>query len=259
MSLLSREHLIVSLSPQRINAIRLGGRWRRQLLDQHAVDLPAGNPPWANGLEALELLLDKLAWNTRQLTVILSSHHVRYAVLPKGEHLGLREQDDLARLIFRNLFGELAHDWALRVSPAGRRATLASAVPEALLSSLHAACKGRALLQSIQPGLMTVFNRVRAEIDGQSGVFALVEKGRVTLAGIAQGEWQAIASRAGEGSALPRFLAEAHDLSGLEAGGRLWLCDLTGQAVEPASPPWRLERLTRGAASAVDLAGWGMP
>lgn len=258
MSLLSRDHLIVSLSPERLNAIRLGGRWRRQFLDQHAVALPASTPSWMSGLEALELLLDDLAWGSRGLSVILSGHHVFYAVLPKGERLAAKEQADLARLIFRNIFGELAHDWVLRVSPAGHRRPLASGIPQAMLNALLAACGGRAILQSIQPGLMTVFNRSRAIIDQQSGVLALVEQGRITLAAIEQGEWQSIASRAWEASALPELMAEAHALSGLESSGRLWLCDLTGQAVAPPPPAWRLERLTAGAFGAGSLAGWGI-
>ena len=71
------------------------------------------------------------------------------------------------------------------------------------------------------------------------------------------GQWQSITSRAWEGAALADLLAEADHLSGREAGGRLWLCDLTGKAVPPTAPSWRLERLSNGAAGAASLAGWG--
>lgn len=260
MSLLSREQLVVSLSPERMSAIRLGGRWRLRQLDEHSTPLPgSGTPPWTPGLEALEILLDDPAWRGRELSIILSSHYVHYALLPAGKHLAAVEQNDLGRLIFRNVFGELARDWVLRISPPGKAATLASGVPKALLSDLHAACEGRAVLKSIQPGLMTVFNRVRPMIDKHSGLLALVEAGRITLAGIETGQWQSITSRAWEAAALPALLAEIHALSGgdSEAGGRLWLCDLTGKAVAPSAPPWQLERMLSGTAGGASLAAWG--
>ena len=259
MSLLSRERLVVSLSPERLNAVRLGGNWRPRRLEQQAAVLQPSTPPWTAGLEALEMLLDDPAWGQRDLTLILSSHYVRYAVLPKGERLAGAEQADLARLIFRKIYGELAHDWELRVSPSVRQATVASGVPQAMLTALAAACDGRANLQSIQPGLMTVFNRVRPAIDRHSGTLALVESGRITLAGIAAGQWQSISSRAWEAAALPELLAETLQLSGQAAGDRLWLCDLTGQAVPPATADWRLERVGNGAVAAASLAGWGTP
>jgi len=257
VSLLSRERLVVSLAPERLNAVRLSGGWRPRLLDQQAVVLQASTPLWTAGLEAMELLLDDPAWSNLDLTLILSGHYVRYAVLPKGEHLGASEQADLARLIFRNIYGELARDWELRVSPNNRQPMLACGLPKALLAALSAACEGRATLQSIQPGLMTVFNRARPLIGRQRGTLAVVENGRITLADIDAGQWQTVSSRAWAAAALPELLAETQQLSGQENGGRLWLCDLTGQAVAPDSPAWRLERLVAGAAGAASLAGWG--
>ena len=260
MSLLSPERLLVSLSPERMSAVRLVGRWRPRRLDERSVSLPGtGAPPWTPGLEALELLLDEPAWGGRELSVILASHFVHYALLPGGKQLAAVEQADLGRLIFRNIFGELARDWVLRISPAGKMPTLASGVPKSLLSDLQAACEGRAVLNSIQPGLMTVFNRVRVQIDQHSGLLALVEAGRITLARIETGQWQSIVSRAWEADALPALLAEIQSLSGSagQPGGRLWLCDLTGKAVVPSDPGWQLERLVSGAAGAASLAAWG--
>ncbi|MGE5469610.1 MAG: hypothetical protein ACM3X0_02300 [Bacteroidota bacterium] len=258
MSLLSPERLVASLSPQRLGVLRLAPRWRPGELAQHAEDLPETGPaPWTGGLEALEMLLDQPAWGGRDLTVLLSSHYVRYAVLPKVNHLGAAERTDLARLIFRNTFGDLARDWELRVSPGGDRPTLASGVPQALLTDLRAACAGRATLRSIQPGLMAIFNRARSQIDQPGGMLALVENRRITLATIEQAQWQSITSRAAEAGELPDLLAEARQLAGRESGGRLWLCDLTGQATLPPVPPWQVERLPGGLAGIVGLVAWG--
>lgn len=255
MSPLSRERLVVGLAPERLDAVRLGFWRRRQLAERTVALAPStSGAPWQAGVEALELLLDEPAWQARTLSVALSSHYVRYAVLPRGRQLAPREQDDLARVIFRKLFGELASAWEFRVSPGEGDLALASAVPTALLNALRTACEGRVALGSVQPGLMSIFNRVRPAIGGHGGTLAMVESGRITLATLGERGWQAVSSRAWEPAALPDLLAEAEVLADGPAGGRLWLCDLSGQVVAPEPPAWHVERLLSGTA----LLGWGL-
>lgn len=271
MSPLSREHLVIGLAPEQLSALHLAGRQQR--LAQHITPLPIDSVPWSNGVDALEILLDDPAWGGRDITLVLSNHYVRYAVIPQAMALATRELDDLARLVFRNTFGDLAHDWELRVSPGKALRTLASAVPQALLSAVRIACEGRGTLRSIQPGLMSVFNGIRSTMANDNGTLALVEPGRVTLASVENGQWLAVDSRAGSGSTLPARLQEAHALASREfghdaghdagrtAGGRLWLADLTGQAIAPGSPPWHLERVMtggNGVHGASSLADWGV-
>lgn len=272
MSLLSREHLVIGFAPEQLSALHLTGP--KQRVAQHFTPLQqADNIPWSSGIDALEILLDDPAWGGRNITLVLSNHYVRYAVIPQGQALAARELNDLARLVFRNTFGDLAHDWELRVSPGKTLRTLASAVPQALLSALHIACEGRGTLRSIQPGLMGVFNRIRPTIANDAGTLALVEPGRITLARIDNGQWVSVDSRAGTASALPERLDETSILSGPEfghesghnaagmAGGRLWLADLTGKARPPSSPPWHLERVMtagNGIHDAPSLADWGI-
>lgn len=255
MSPLSRERLVVGLAPERLDAVRLGF-WRRRRLAERSVPLSpvTAGTPWLAGIEALELLLDEPAWQARTLTVALSSHYVRYAVLPRGKQLATGEQNDLARVIFRKLFGELASAWEFRISPGDGDLALASAVPSALLAALRTACEGRITLGSVQPGLMSVFNRVRPAIGRHAGTLALVEPGRITLATLGNSGWQAVSSRAWEPAALPDLLAEAETLADGAAGGRLWLCDLSGRAVAPEPPAWQVERLLSGPA----LLAWGL-
>ncbi|HEX6735809.1 MAG TPA: hypothetical protein VF096_13440 [Azonexus sp.] len=258
MSPLSRERLLVGLAPERLGAVRLGFWRRRQHLGEQALALapPAAGAPWASGIETLELLLDDPAWRSRTLSVALSSHYVRYAVLPRGRHLALPEQTELAQVVFRKLFGELASDWECRISPGDGETTVASAVPTALLDALRAACQGRVTLHSVQPGLMSIFNRVRAGIGRHDGTLAVVEAGRITLAALAAGAWQTVTSRAWEPEALPALLAELGELSARPAGGRLWLCDLSGRAAAPAAPAWQVERLFAG--QRAGLLSWGL-
>lgn len=244
MSRLSRERLIVSLAPGRLGLQRYDAKAKR-LLDQHSVPFPSiGATPWTGGIEALELVLDDEAWSGRDMTVLLSCHYVRHAVLPGGERLGMGERVDLAGLLFRKQYGDIASDWEVRVSPAGRQPTLAAGVPRTLLEGLRTASEARATLVSVQPMLMAVFNASRRAMSGGNGTLAIVEPGRITLAGIERGEWRSIASRAADERDLPALLAEENGLAGRPNGGALWLCDAGGQAAVPEGGEWRIERLS---------------
>ena len=242
MSLLFRDRLIVGLAPERLTALRFTGRWRQKIHAQHDQGLLSGKQNyWDEVIAALEILLEQPGWGASQVNVVLSSHFVHYLVIPKGEGLSVQRQNDLAQLIFRNIFGELSHEWELRTSPSARQSTLASGVPMQLLTALHDACEGRAYLRSIQPGLMPIYNALRPQIINGSGTLALVEPGRISLAVINNGQWESIVSRAGEGAALFQFLAEERFLQGRHPGGLLWLCDLTGAVQIPADSPWLMQ------------------
>lgn len=246
MSLLSRERLVINLAPGRLGVQRFARRGGP--LDQHAVTFHSEGPAsWTGGIEALERLLNDAAWRGREMTVLLSSHYVRHALLPRGEALGMAERQGLARLVFRKLYGDLAADWAIRASPAGRRPTIACGVPQALLAALDTACEARGTLISIQPVLMAVFNGSRQSMREGNGLLAIVEPGRITLAGMADGDWRSVSSRAAEGRDLPGLLAEECALAGLPAAGSLWLYDPGGQAAVPEGGGWRIERLPAGA------------
>lgn len=261
MSLLLRDRLIVGLAPERLTALRIGGLWRPKIIDRHEQTLQNTNHNhWDEVIVALEILLERPDWAACNLTVVLSSHFVQYLVIPKGEGLSAQKQNDLAQLIFRNVFGELSHEWELRTSPSVKQPTLASGVPMPLLGALRDACEGRAFLRSVQPALMPIFNRLRRQIKNDSGTLVLLEPGRISLAVINRGEWGAIISRAGEGSDLPQFLEEDQFLQGHRAGGLLWLCDLTGKLQFPDDSPWLLQPLQAvdsRPGSIPSLADWG--
>jgi hypothetical protein len=264
VSLLLRDRLIVGLAPECLTALRIGGIWHPKILERYELALPTADPNhWDEVIAALEILLEQPKWAACNLTVILSSHFVQYLVVPKGEGLSAQKQNDLARLIFRNVFGELSHDWELRSSPSAKQATLASGVPMPLLAALHAACEGRGFLRSVQPGLMPIFNRLRTQIRHESGILALVESGRISLAMISNGQWASIISRAGEGSALRQFLEEDSLRQGHRPGGLLWLCDLTGEVLfSVVDSPWQvqpLKPLHLRPDSIPGLADWGVP
>lgn len=261
MSLLSRDRIFIGLAPERLTALRVAGRFRPRIEERHDLPLRAANgAQWDTLITALEDLLDQPAWAARDLTAILSSHYVHYAVIPGSRDLDAAAQNDLAHLIFRNTFGELSSEWTLRVSPSNGMPTLASGVPQTLLKTLHDACDGRGRLRSIQPALMAVFNDMRSRIEASTGTLALIEPGRISLGAFENGQWQSIVSRAGNSSHLPRLLEEESELHGRRPGGMLWLCDLTGEALPPPDSLWRIERIRPRSASGnsvTSLAEWG--
>lgn len=263
MSPLSRERVLVGLSPDRLSALSIGGWWRRRLVDRHALPLAGQDAAhWDKGIGALEQLLAEPAWHGREVSVVLSAHYVRHAVIPPSAGMSDAERRNLAEVVFREVFGDLARDWDLRVSPTrDGLPTIACGAPRSLLGAIRDACKGRGRLLSIQPSLMPVFNRVRQQMGRAVGCLALVEPGRITLAALDSGQWKYVDSRAGSGSLLPQLLVEEGELHGRQPGGILWLCDLSGDALLPGGSFWthrHIEPPRLAGVGADSLAVWGM-
>ncbi|HEX8963561.1 MAG TPA: hypothetical protein VF801_11215 [Rhodocyclaceae bacterium] len=263
MSLLSRDRVLVGFAPERLTALAVGG-WRARLVDRHA-RLLAGQDAgrWDQGIAALEALLNEPAWHGRDVHVVLSAHYVRHVVVPAAPGMSDAERLNLAEVVFREVFGELARDWDLRVSP-GRDGvpTIGCGAPRGLIAALRDAVKGRGRLAAIQPSLMPVFNRARRDMEKAVGCLALVEPGRITLASLANGQWQYVDSRAGGGGLLPQLLLEEGELHARQPGGILWLCDLSGDARVPGGGFWSHKRVDPPALPGFDglsnLAVWGM-
>ena len=251
MSRSSRNRLVISMSPQRLTALRLSGGLHPHIMEKHDRALEVDDDrQWQPGIAAMDSLLAEPAWHGCDITALLSSHYVNYAVIPMTQGLTSDEQNALTKLLFGIAFGELGRDWELRVSPStDGTPTLASGVPVALLDALRKVCADRGWLTSIQPGLMPVFNRACTNIAKQSGSLALVETGRITLATFDDGLWHSIVSRAsgidqtGDDNNLAQLLAEESELHGRNPGGMLWLCDLTGTAHLPPGSAWHAQRL----------------
>ena len=126
------------------------------------------------------------------LTVVVSNHFSRYALLPWSENLGSEsEWLAFAHHTFESVYGAAVAGWEVKVSPARRReARVASAVDGLLLSRL----KSIPRISSIQPYAMAAFNADRKRI-GEGGWLALQEKGRLTYGLLEAGSWKLLRSR----------------------------------------------------------------
>lgn len=182
MSLSPPSELRVGLSPDRLVLARYRRGLRRRLV-AHEVQPIEADPVGA---------LKKLAGSDR-LSVVLSNHFVRYAVLPWSATLrSEREWAAFALHSFSATYGDVAKGWDIRVSVGGReRAALACAVDRELIASLQE-LPG---LVSVRPHVMAAFNAHRAALPAQPFWFVLQEPGRLTLSLISAGQWRVVRHR----------------------------------------------------------------
>lgn len=181
--------------------------WRAELrvgLCPGRLVLPGGERPCADDLA------DELAriGKGRRVTVVLSSHFVRHALLPWSDALGADEEWlALARHTFTATHGPAAEGWDCRVSPGGRgEPRLASAVDASLLEALR---RARCVV-SVQPYLMSAFNARRRALAGRTGWFLVQEPGRAVLALVRGGAWRLVRTRGIDGR-WPEFLPDLLD------------------------------------------------
>ncbi len=230
MSLLWRNHLRIGLCPDRliVAGYRRGLRQidvRKDIvpaLGETAVEAPANEGGrWHAAVEALPVALAQSDPHKLEVTVIVSNHFVRYALLPWNADLKTEEEwQSLARHRLGSVYGPVVEGWVLQQSktaPDGARVVCAADRPmlEALSEKV---CAYGASLVSVQPYLMSAFNRVRARIGKETCWLVLEERGRLTLALFREGAWQAIRSRRvdeGWASELPEILEREQALLGV--------------------------------------------
>lgn len=136
--------------------------------------------------------LRKIADGSR-VSIILSNHFVRYAVLPWTATLTSDEEWlAFAQQSFASTYGTAAAGWKVRVCATGfRQAKVASAVDAELIGSLQALPN----VVSIQPYLMAAFNFQRRALRGKTAWFVLQEPGRLTLSLFGKGAWKLVRTR----------------------------------------------------------------
>ncbi len=201
MSPLLHDELRIVLWPDRIALLRTGREMTRhglarpvkaRLVQQlQPQPLSPGEAAWSGAVRAVEAALAGQAAPGAVATVILSNGFVRYALVPWDDAWsGEEEERQLARHCFRQLYGEAAEAWELRVSPGAGGPQLASAVDVALLAALREACaRAGVALKSVQPHLMAAYNGCRGRLGEGSAWLAVIEPGHLCLALLRGGDW----------------------------------------------------------------------
>ena len=192
MSPLFPERLLARLAPAEVT---VGAK-------RHPCDPAYGTEPWHGALEALK----GVGFPRSRVTVVLSNHFVRYALVPWSAALATpAEEQAYLRHHFAKIHGERAKGWLYRASE-GRRGEprLASAVDGDLVAAIKQIFAGsKAKLVSVQPALMHVFNGARAAVPHPAGAWLVIaEPDRACVALHANGAFRAVQNAKGEWRAL---------------------------------------------------------
>ena len=216
-----RDRIGVELSPQSVAWVRMArGLGANVVAKGHEQVLPlAGEPLWQATLHKLRHMIVGETWKGAQVTVVLSNHFVRYDCLPWNEAMENEdEQLALARHRLIQIYGAAAQTWALCLSPAGKgEAQLAAAVDDAFLEMLKQAIAEEGIkLHSIQPYLMSSFNRYAKNMAQGNGWFVAAEAGRFALALFRDGQWKRVLLRRGGDMATLHEWLERENLANRE-------------------------------------------
>lgn len=237
MSLSWRERVRIAVSPHAVALVRFSRGLRPRVVDRKSKPCPeTRGQGWAGAVEVLRDLLVHPNVGKGDATVILSSHFVRYIVLPwSGEIITEAEELEFARTRFIQVFGQAARDWTIAMSPAPAGASrLCAAVDQALIvaaSGAVAACGLRLL--SVQPALMAQFNEWRSRI-GADGWLAIAEQGRLLVAWISDGQWRSVRVRPLNDASvsLAQVLEQEQLLLSASASNKVYLVKLGNAAIE---------------------------
>jgi hypothetical protein len=228
----------IGLTPDRLVCAGYYGGWRSTVTRKEmiAVEAPRNSADWKPAVDALPAALARFRGGRRAVTVILSNHFVRYALLPWIPALKTDEEWlSLARDRLAIVHGTTSEQWDVRSSQttsAGPR--VACAVDRALLDALEAriGADGGTLV-SVQPYLMAAFNRMRPAIGTDSCWLAVEEPGRLTLALIQGGVWTAIRTRQADAqwqTMLQDILERESAMLGVDPDSSFSMRDLTAPA-----------------------------
>lgn len=265
MSRWFRERMLVALSPGGVAAARVAGAFRPRIVGQLHRDCDPGVGPerWRGATVAFASICRELAAVEADVTVVLSNHFVRYAIVPHSPNLdGDTEETAFARYCFSRIHGDRCSTWETRLSGSSARGTrVASAVDAALPEAVRACLppSGKLRLVSQQPYLMSAVNRWRRLMKGTAAWLLLLEPGRGCLARLERGSWAGVQNVRGAFDAPWQWAAmldrERCVADGTQMPVEVLVCtDGGAEEQERAAGPWRFRRLP-----AADLPGLASP
>lgn len=257
MSLLSTDEFHIMLYPDRFVLSHLRHEFtmrraaRRMLANRVVPARAGGDIPWSGAVAALETELSGEAGKRSRAAVFLSNHLVRYTLVPWSDALSSEEEEIAAtRQCFRNIYGDVADSWELRLSPGkAGAAQLASAVDTRLPDALSDMFAHLGVdMASLQPQLMAVYNANRVSLRDRSAWLLVQEPGSLCLARLQRGAWASVRMlRIGSDwmEELPLILErEAYLADSDELPDEVLLCaPQYDEAVWPAKQRWKLQAL----------------
>jgi hypothetical protein len=235
VSRLFPDRLLIGLAPDAVSLLRASGGAKPRVLEKRVLACDhSGKEPWEDAGAALSRLAGELGKASARVTVVLSNHFTRYALVPWSEGLGKADEEvAFARYCFAKIHGERSKNWDLRLS-AGPQGTqrMASAVDAPLVQAVRSAFPGKARLVSVQPYLMSAFNRFRRQLAGARAWLLLAEPQRTCLARLEEGRWTAVRNWRGDLDAPEHWAGlldrERHLVGGDPAAEEVYVHGATG-------------------------------
>lgn len=193
VSLLWRNELRVVLCPDQVILLGLGRGMRRKVILQTILPCAAlpGAPVWQPALTVFEHWLQSNTIGRSDVTVLLSNHFVRYALMPFSEDVTSRaEVQALGQALLEGIYGELARQWRVQIGEGGYgEPRLVAAVDTLLLDRVVAMLRpGMLKLQAVAPHLVAAYNCFHDRIKESDGLFAVVETGQMMVIAFNSGQ-----------------------------------------------------------------------
>lgn len=193
------DELHVSLSPTQVAIVQVRRSLsvrgiKREVVLRESVEChsdPLGII-WAGALQALDNLLSLYVVDQPNVILVLSNNFVRYALVPWSDLISSDDQQlTYARHCFHVTYGAISANWQIRLSRSTVGAPqIASAIDDKLFLECNEVVKRNGLrLVSLQPYLMSAFNRFKLQLQNLNAWFALVEPGCICLTQLEQGKW----------------------------------------------------------------------
>lgn len=197
MSLLSRERLLISLTPDALSWVRLSGLFSQEVVARHSVTVEHDDNVRRNDGVIAALLSETMQWRQDNVAVriVLSNDFVRYLIVPHSESIrGSEEELAFARFHFSKVHGETSRGWDIRLSGTFRGARLACAVDSEFIATLQQSFPRdrRPRLASVQPLLMAVFNQGLASVPDAGAWLLVAEANRTSVALMSGKTWCAV-------------------------------------------------------------------
>ncbi len=143
----------------------------------------ASEQPWKLGIQRLDIQLEalELPQNT-QLSLTLASDLVRYIILP-GHEIAMSSDEKLGYALasFREIYGAAADSWKISIDDtAPTEPALACAIDMSMYEAIiELEQKYKLKLKTVQPYLMTTFNKLFSSIKKASASFVIIEPTRM--------------------------------------------------------------------------------
>jgi hypothetical protein len=193
----NQHQLLVAIGAEQFCLILRTGFAKNIVAKHHeSYEKSASEQPWLLGIQRLAIQLEalNLPQNT-QLSLTLASDLVRYIILP-GHEIAMSSDEKLGYALasFREVYGVNADSWKISIDDtAPTKPTLACAIDMSMYEAIvELEQQYKLKLKSIQPYLMTTFNKLFSSIKNANASFVVIEQTRMATLFLQNGEYQQV-------------------------------------------------------------------